>query len=154
MKRILLSAALLALTGTAVAKLPPLSDEAKAKAAEAAAKSAWAGKVDGYKLCLAQDRVAAKYRQSAAAAGQTPGAVVNTAACADPGPFVYQPPEAKPVEAAGAHSPAATAAAPPSGSQPQAEVTTGSAAATAASGAAPAATSASGAAPVASAAKP
>jgi len=31
-----------------MAKLPAPSDEAKAKAAEAAAKTAWTGKVDGF----------------------------------------------------------------------------------------------------------
>ncbi len=37
--------------GAVSAKLPPPSDEAKAKAAEAAAKTAHNGKVDAYKLC-------------------------------------------------------------------------------------------------------
>ena len=35
---------------------------------EAAAKTAWSGKVDNYKLCLAQDRVAAHYRKTTPAA--------------------------------------------------------------------------------------
>ena len=35
----------------ALAKLPPPSDEAKAKAAEAAAKAAWSDKVGAYQLC-------------------------------------------------------------------------------------------------------
>lgn len=93
----------------AAAKLPPPSPEAAAKAAEAAAKTAWSGKVDNYKLCLAQDRVAAHYRKT------TPGAkpaASTGAACMDPGPFAYTPPEAKPLEAAGAHSPTGTAASP------------------------------------------
>jgi hypothetical protein len=53
----------------ALAKIPPpvLDDAAKAKAAEAAAKTAWQGKVDAYQLCKAQDRVAALYRKSAGA---------------------------------------------------------------------------------------
>lgn len=150
MKRILLTAAVLGLASSGWAKLPELTPEAKAKAAENAAKAAWTGKVDAYKLCQAQDRVAAHYRRTAAAAGKTPGASVSTAACADPGPFVYQPPEAKPLEAAGAHSPATTAAAPPvTTNQPQAEVKTGNAPATAASGSPAAAGSASGVAPAA-----
>ena len=107
------------------AKLPPpaATPEAKAKAAEAAAKTAWTGKVDSYKLCQAQDRVAAKYRASAAAAGKPVAAAPATPPCADPGPFVFTPPAAaKPIEAAGAHSPATTAASPPSTVQPAATV--------------------------------
>ena len=60
----------LALAGPVLAKLPALSDEAKAKAAEAAAKSAWSDKVGGYKLCQAMDRVADVYRKEAKAAGR------------------------------------------------------------------------------------
>ena len=62
----------LALTaGSAMAKLPPVSDEAKAKAAEAAAKTAWSDKVAGYQLCQSQDRVAAAYLAQARAAGKS-----------------------------------------------------------------------------------
>ncbi|BEP36997.1 hypothetical protein GmRootV59_39690 [Variovorax sp. V59] len=100
---------------------PPATPEAKAKAAEAAAKTAWSGKVDAFKLCQAQDRVAAKYRASAAAAGKPVPAAPATPPCADPGPFAFTPPaEAKPIEASGAHSPATTAASPPSTVQPAA----------------------------------
>ena len=104
----------LALTaGSAMAKLPPVSDEAKAKAAEAAAKSAWGDKVAGYQLCQSQDRVAAAYLAQARAAGKSvqPAA---TPACADPGPFSYTPPEPKPAETAAAAAPTQTAATPPS----------------------------------------
>lgn len=83
------------------ATLPALSDEAKAKAAETAAKAAHAGKMDAYWLCKAQDKVAARYNKAskpAAAAG-----------CADPGPFVYTPAPA-PVAAASAVAPGATLA--------------------------------------------
>jgi hypothetical protein len=80
----------------ASAKLPAPSPEAAAKAQEASAKAAWAGKVDNYKLCLAQDRAAAAYRRTAKEAKPA----VATPACADPGPFVYTPPEPKPAEAA------------------------------------------------------
>lgn len=111
----------LALAGTAFAKLPPpATPEAKAKAAEAAARTAWTGKVEAYKLCQSQDKVAAKYRASAAAAGKQLPPAPATPPCADPGPFAYTPPEQKPVEASGAHSPAGTAAAPPSTPQPAA----------------------------------
>lgn len=131
MKKHLLMIAALALCGSASAKLPPLSAEAKAKADEAAARTAWQGKVDAYKLCQAQDRVAARYRASVPAGRPAPGEVVGTPACTDPGPFVYTPPQVKPIEQAGAHSPAATAATPPvTTPQTQAEVKTQAAPAT------------------------
>ena len=117
-------ASLLVVVSTAaVAKLPALSDEAKAKAAEAAAKTAWSGKVDTYLLCKWQDKVAASYYQNAKTAGKETKPATAVAPCADPGAFVYAPPEAaKPIEAAGAHSPATTAASPPSGKQTDAVV--------------------------------
>lgn len=106
----------MAATSLAFAKLPAPSDEAKAKAAEAAAKTAWAGKVDNYLLCKSQDKVAASYFKTAKDA--KPAAA--TPPCADPGTFVYAPPEAaKPVEAAGAHSPTTTAASPPGTKAPE-----------------------------------
>jgi hypothetical protein len=113
----------LAAASTAFAKLPapPSTPEAKLKAAETAAKTAWTGKVDAYKLCQSQDKVAAGYRASAAAAGKQLPPAPAVPACADPGTFAFVPPaEQKPIEAAGAHSPAATAAAPPSTTQPAA----------------------------------
>lgn len=114
-------ALLLAVFSTAsLAKLPPPSPEAQAKAAEAAARTAWAAKVDGYKLCQAQDKTAAAYFASARAAGKPVHASASTPPCADPGPFVYTPPEAKPLEAAGAHSPSETAKAPHNSAAPDA----------------------------------
>lgn len=103
------------------AKLPPLSPEAKAKADETRAKTAWSDKVAAFKLCQSMDRTAAHYYKTS---GKDPKAATTTAPCADPGPFVYTPPEAAPpaatpaagtppIEAAGAHSPAKTAATPP-----------------------------------------
>jgi hypothetical protein len=59
-----------------LAKLPPPSDEAKAAAAETAAKAAWADKVGAYKLCLSQDRVADGYSKSGKASAP---AAVQTA---------------------------------------------------------------------------
>jgi hypothetical protein len=110
--------------GTAVAKLPALDDEAKGKAAEAAAKSVWSGKVDAYQLCKSQDKIAASYFQKVKASGGNQKVTTTTPPCTDPGAFSYVPPDAaklsevaKPIEAAGAHSPAATAASPPSGKQ-------------------------------------
>ena len=179
----LTAAALAVVSATVSAKLPPPDEATKAKAAETAAKTAWQGKVDAYKLCQVQDRVAARYKSThpaqakaaapttppvpaasaavgpasvaaslaaasappheakkpaptataspgprsnpvptAAAAspgGSTPVAAVVSAAppvtpCSDPGPFAYAPPQQKPLETSGAHSPAATATSPPS----------------------------------------
>ena len=71
----------------ATAKIPAvvLTDEAKAKAAETAAKTAWSGKVDGFLLCKSQDKAAVHYYKTATST--KPAAV--TPPCADPGPFVY-----------------------------------------------------------------
>ena len=106
----------------AFAKLPAPDDAAKAKAAEAAAKAAWTGKVDNYLLCNAQDRAAANFFANAKAEGREVKPAIATPPCADPGPFAYVAPEAKPLEAAGAHSPATTAASPPSGPKTAAEL--------------------------------
>ncbi len=91
-----------ALSLSALAKLPPLNDEAKAKAAEAAAKAAHGGKVEGYLLCKSQDKVAAHYRKG----HKDAKAAAATSPCADPGPFVYTPAGATP---AAAPAPAAAA---------------------------------------------
>ncbi|OUM02402.1 hypothetical protein [Variovorax sp. JS1663] len=120
MKKIVIACGLV-LAGSAYAKLPApaATPEAQAKAAETAARTAWSGKVEAYQLCQAQDRVAARYRASATAAGkQLPPAPAGS--CADPGPFAYTPPDQKPIEAAGAHSPPGTASSPPSTQQPAA----------------------------------
>lgn len=119
-----LCAALMVVASTAaLAKLPALSDDAKAKAAETAAKSAWTGKADNYLLCKSQDKVAASYYKTAIAAGKPTKPAATVPPCADPGAFAYTAPEAaKPIEAAGAHSPTATAASPPSTKQPDATV--------------------------------
>lgn len=120
MKNILITALLAAASATALAKLPALSDEAKAKAAEAAAKTAWTGKVEAYQLCKSQDKVAASYYKTAKAAGKETKPPTPAPSCAEPGPFAYTPAESKPLEAAGAHSPAGTATSPPSTKQPDA----------------------------------
>ena len=106
----------------AFAKLPAPDDAAKAKAAEAAAKAAWTGKVDNYLLCNAQDRAAANFFANAKAEGREVKPAIATPPCAAPGPLAYVAPEAKPLEAAGAHSPATTAASPPSGPKTAAEL--------------------------------
>lgn len=110
MKRLLTLglAAMAALSaGTALAKLPAPSDEAKAKAAEAAAKTAYDGKVANFQLCKSMDRVAASYRERAKKAGK-PVTPTETPPCADPGPFVYTPPPpaSAPVVATAAATPA------------------------------------------------
>ena len=92
--------------GAVQAKLPAPSEEAEAKAAEAAAKTAHTGKVDGYKLCLATDRVAKSYFEQAKKDGKATQPATVTAPCADPGAFVYVPPVA-------ASAPAAVTAAAP-----------------------------------------
>lgn len=97
------------------AKLPAPSPEAQAKADETKAKTAHGDKVAAYKLCLAGDRTAAHYFKTVGSNVKPP--TVTTPPCADPGPFVYVPPDA------GAHSPAKTATAPPSGKATAAEQT-------------------------------
>jgi hypothetical protein len=115
----------LAFASAALAKLPapPATPEAKTKAAEAAARTAWSAKVDSYQLCQAQTRVADHVRDALVAAGKPVPAATPTPPCTDPGPFAFAPPEeAKPIEASGAHSPATTAASPPSSNQTSAEI--------------------------------
>ena len=102
---------------SATAKLPALNDEAKAKAAAAAAKTAWTDKVGSYQLCRAMDRTAEYYRKNTKAAP----AATETPACADPGAFVA-PVAAAPLEAAGAHSPTTMATSPPSSKATAAEI--------------------------------
>lgn len=48
------------------------------------------------------------------AASGTPVAFAPPPPCTEPGPFAYNPPEQKPLETSGAHSPTGTAASPPS----------------------------------------
>ena len=111
MKSFTICVAALLLSGVALAKLPAPSDEAKAKAAEAAAKTAHAGKVEAFLLCKAQDKVAARTSNASKPAGKdAKGAAPATSACADPGPFVYTP--AAPAAATAPAASAAVAAAP------------------------------------------
>jgi hypothetical protein len=123
MKKLTILVAASLLGTLAFAKLPPLSDEAKAKAAEAAAKTAWNAKVDAYQSCKSQDKVAAHYYKTTKAAGKATKPAAAMPACADPGAFTYAPPEVPNIqEAAGAHSPPGTAVSPPSGKLPAAAV--------------------------------
>lgn len=101
--------ALFATVAAAKIPAPVLSDEAKLKAAETAAKTAWSGKVDGFLLCKYQDKSAAHYRKTAANA--KPAA--TTPPCADPGAFVFPVPDAAAPAAAPATPAVAAAAAKP-----------------------------------------
>jgi hypothetical protein len=113
MKRLIFIAVSALLAASSFAKIPApvLSDEAKAKAAEAAAKTAFNGKVDAYKLCLSMDKSAAHYYKTAQAAGKATKPATAIPPCADPGAFVYPPPVA-PAAAAAPAAPAPAAAAP------------------------------------------
>ncbi len=94
-----------------LAKLPAPSDEAKAKSAEAAAKTAHGDKVAGFQLCKSQDQVAAHYVAWAKGAGKEAKPATATPPCVDPGPFVYPPPAA-------ASAPVAPVAAAPAAVKP------------------------------------
>lgn len=108
--------AAVALAGPALASLPPPSDAAKAKAAEAAAKAAWSHKVNAHKVCEIENRLAKAYHATVRDAP----APLPTPQCVDPGP---NPVESKPLEAAGAHSPPGAATSPPSTPATSAELT-------------------------------
>jgi hypothetical protein len=90
---VLLAAVVTAVAGAAWAKLPPPSEEAKAKAEEAKAKAAETAKKDAELLTKAQDRVAAMYIKDMKAKGVT----------VKPTPI---PPPAPPAAAAPAAAPA------------------------------------------------
>jgi len=85
MKKTLLLISALALSGAALAKLPAPSEEAKAKAAEAAAKTAHGNKVADYQLCKSREKTAAHYYKTTGKG--KPAAKEQTPACADPGPY-------------------------------------------------------------------
>ena len=125
MRLIVVAAAVAALTASvAFAKLPPPSDEDKAKAAETANKNAWNDKVAAYHLCQVQDRVASAYRAHAAAAGRPASGGEQTPPCKDPGAYTPLTPQAaKPLESSGAHSPPGAATSPPSNKATSAEMT-------------------------------
>lgn len=88
MKMKMLAAALAgaAFATFATAKLPPISDEAKAKAAEAKAKSDHGAAVEAFKLCRSMERVADRYARDLKTKGKEIKPT-ETAACKDPGPF-------------------------------------------------------------------
>ncbi len=121
MKRIALLAACAMTAGVALAKLPALSDDAKAKAAEASAKTAHGDKVAGFQLCKSMNRTAAFYYAEAKRANKDVKAPTATPDCADPGAFVYPPPAAGAAPAAAA--PAVAPAAPAPAGKPPAKKT-------------------------------
>jgi len=93
MKR-LIGLSVLCVAGMAAwAKLPPPSDEAKAKAAEAAAKTAHGNQVAAFQLCRSMDHVAAAYLAEAKKAGKDVKPTA-TPACTDPGPLAAPTPAA------------------------------------------------------------
>ena len=73
-----MGAFLVAQASSAKLPAPVLDDAAKAKAAEAAAKTAWSGKVEGFLLCKWMDKAAAHYQKTAAAGGKTIAPAVAT----------------------------------------------------------------------------
>lgn len=83
MKPVVVLLIALGMAGSAFAKLPAPTPEQAAKAEEAKAKAAWGNKVGDYKLCMAQDRVAARYLKEKGNAKST----YTGPACQDPGPF-------------------------------------------------------------------
>ena len=116
MKKLLISLLVTFVSSVVLAKLPALGDEAKAKAAEAAAKTAWTGKVDNYLLCKSQDKTAVSYYKTAKTSGKDTKPAAATPPCADPGAFVYVP--AAPVTAAVAPVPVPATAATPAAPAP------------------------------------
>lgn len=113
MKRTIVLMAVATLAASAWAKLPPPSDEAKVKAAEAAAKAAHSGKVEAFLLCKSQNKVVAHYTKTASVASKDAKVPPAPAACVDPGPYVAASPAGSaPVTAAASPAVPAVAAAP------------------------------------------
>lgn len=113
MTKTILAMAVGLLASAAFAKLPTpvLTDEAKLKAAEAAAKTAHGNKVADFQLCKSREATAAHYYKTAKASGKETKPPTETPACADPGAFVFPPPAAPAAAPAVAAKPAATTAA-------------------------------------------
>jgi hypothetical protein len=124
-------------SASALAKLPAPSDEAKAKAAEAAAKTAHGTKLANYQLCKSMDAVAASYQAKAKQEGKALKEPTKTDACADPGPFVYAPPAPASAPVAGAGAASAPVAAAPGAVAPAAAAKPASAATMATAAAVP-----------------
>ncbi len=116
MKKIIVLALMCVLGATASAKLPVpvLTPEAKAKADEAAAKTAHTNRVAAFQLCKSMEATAAHYYKSAKSAGKETKPPTETPPCADPGAFVWPAPAlgAAPVVAAAPAKPGAKPAQP------------------------------------------
>lgn len=110
MKKVLLALSALFMASSVLAKLPAPSEEAKAKAAEAAAKTAHGNKIADFQLCNSREKTAAHYYKTN---GKGKAAPTATPACVDPGAY-------KPAELTAAAPAAATAAAPAAGAAPAA----------------------------------
>lgn len=111
MKKVLLALSALLMAGSVLAKLPAPSEEAKAKAAEAAAKTAHGNKIADFQLCNSREKTAAHYYRTN---GKDKAAPMATPACVDPG--AYKPAEltaAAPAAAPAGAAPAAASAAKP-----------------------------------------
>ena len=106
MKKHLLVLSALAISLGAAAKLPAPREEAKAKAAEAAAKTAHGNKVADFQLCKSREKAAAHYYKTN---GKGKAAPTATPACVDPGAY-------KPAETTAAAPSAAPAGAKPAAS--------------------------------------
>jgi hypothetical protein len=92
----LLAAALFA--APAFARLPAPSEDAKAKAAEAAARTLWSTKVAAFQLCQAQDKAVADHHAAMKNTGRASVPVDTASApCVDPGSFVAPISPAAPV---------------------------------------------------------
>ncbi|MFN7086144.1 MAG: hypothetical protein ACK4N4_05920 [Burkholderiales bacterium] len=77
MRKLLAALLVCCAAGTAYAKLPPPSEEAKAKAAEAKAKADEAAKKQAELLGKAQDRVAERYKKEKGIKGGAASAEVK-----------------------------------------------------------------------------
>lgn len=101
----------------ATAKVVPTSTAAAAPANPAPTAAAPQAAASGTPSAAAPQAAASGTPTAAApqaAASGTPVAATPLAPCMEPPPFAYNPPEQKPLEASGAHSPTGTAANPPS----------------------------------------
>jgi hypothetical protein len=112
MQRLLPVLVLAAGASAAFAKLPAPDDAAKAKAAEAAAKTAWQAKVDTYQLCKVQDRLAARYGEKAQAGKASASAAAPAVKPAAPASAAAAPASAA-VAAGDKPTPVPTAGTPP-----------------------------------------
>ncbi len=116
---------LVALSGVALAKLPPPSEADKALTLQNIARQTRTAKQDAFESCRAQDRIVRQYQEGLRSKGKAIPTSIETGSCAEPGPYAADsgmPITSRPTEASGAHSPPATAVTPPSSTIPQSEL--------------------------------